>query len=153
MVPVIRIDDEVFAALQKRAVPLVDTPNTVLRGLLGLSIASQEKRPRTAFRRDLGRKEGATPRETFRAPILRTLSALEGRAETATVLKGVEKIMGKNLTSADKESLPSGQRLRWRENAEWERYHMVRDGLLQSGSPRGIWEITDQGRTFLEARP
>ncbi|UGQ11287.1 hypothetical protein LO772_31545 [Yinghuangia sp. ASG 101] len=32
----IRVDDDVFAALQERAVPLVDTPNSVLRKLLGL---------------------------------------------------------------------------------------------------------------------
>ena len=151
--PVIRIDQEVFEALQKRAVPLVDTPNSALRKLLGLSDASENKRSLTTFRREMRRMEGATARETYRGPILRALSAVGGEAETATVLKRVEQIMGNNLTSADKESLPSGQRLRWQENAEWERYHMVTDGLLQSGSPRGIWEITDQGRRFLEARP
>ena len=36
MPPVIRIDDNVFQYLQKQAVPLVDTPNDVLRRLLGL---------------------------------------------------------------------------------------------------------------------
>ena len=34
--PVIRIDDEVWKELQRRAVPLIDTPNSVLRKLLGL---------------------------------------------------------------------------------------------------------------------
>jgi len=34
--PTIRIDDEVFAGLQEKATPLVDTPNTVLRRMLGL---------------------------------------------------------------------------------------------------------------------
>lgn len=34
--PVIRIDDEVWEGLQKRAAPLVDTPNSVLRKLLEL---------------------------------------------------------------------------------------------------------------------
>ncbi|WP_137233866.1 DUF4357 domain-containing protein [Streptomyces sp. BPSDS2] len=32
----IRVDDDVFAALQKRAEPFTDTPNSVLRRLLGL---------------------------------------------------------------------------------------------------------------------
>ncbi len=36
MPPVIRIDDDVFQYLQRQAVPLVDTPNDVLRRLLGL---------------------------------------------------------------------------------------------------------------------
>lgn len=36
IMPTIRIDDEVFARLQEGATPLVDTPNTVLRRILGL---------------------------------------------------------------------------------------------------------------------
>lgn len=36
--PVVRIDDEVWKELQKRAEPLVDSPNTVLRKIFGLDI-------------------------------------------------------------------------------------------------------------------
>ena len=35
--PVIRVDEEVWRELQRRAVPLVDTPNSVLRRMLGLT--------------------------------------------------------------------------------------------------------------------
>jgi hypothetical protein len=38
----IRIDPEVWLALQKRAVPFVETPNDVLRRLLGLGIRSKD---------------------------------------------------------------------------------------------------------------
>ena len=31
MVPTIRVDDDVYGALQKRAEPFVDTPNTVIQ--------------------------------------------------------------------------------------------------------------------------
>jgi hypothetical protein len=44
--PVIRVDDEVWRELQKRAEPLVDTPNSVLRKLLGLTgdkVGGEEK--------------------------------------------------------------------------------------------------------------
>jgi len=44
--PVIRIDDEVWKELQRRAEPLVDTPNSVLRKLLGFMedrISNEEK--------------------------------------------------------------------------------------------------------------
>ena len=40
--PVIRIDDEVWKELQKRAIPLIDTPNSVLRKLLGLEDAKMD---------------------------------------------------------------------------------------------------------------
>jgi len=36
--PVIRVDDEVWNELQRRAEPLVDTPNSVLRKILGLTV-------------------------------------------------------------------------------------------------------------------
>lgn len=35
--PVIRVDDKVWNELQRRAEPLVDTPNSVLRRILGLT--------------------------------------------------------------------------------------------------------------------
>ena len=34
----IKVDDEVFEYLQRKAVPLVDTPNSVLRRVLFLSL-------------------------------------------------------------------------------------------------------------------
>ncbi len=39
--PVIEIDDEVWGELQRKAVPLVDTPSTVLRRILGLDSQKQ----------------------------------------------------------------------------------------------------------------
>jgi hypothetical protein len=44
--PVIRVDDEVWKELQRRAEPLVDTPNSVLRKMLGLTgdkVSNEEK--------------------------------------------------------------------------------------------------------------
>lgn len=40
--PVIRIDDEVWKELQKRATPLIDTPNSVLRKSLGLEASKTD---------------------------------------------------------------------------------------------------------------
>lgn len=44
--PVIRVDDEVWKELQRRAEPLVDTPNSVLRKILGFTegkVSNEEK--------------------------------------------------------------------------------------------------------------
>jgi hypothetical protein len=46
---IIRVDAEVFAALQSRARPFLDTPNDVLRKILRLS--EKEKHMKTAVRR------------------------------------------------------------------------------------------------------
>lgn len=54
---VIRVDDDVFEALQQRAEPLIDTPNDVLRRLLKLP--RKDQMPATATRRsrsDTGRR-------------------------------------------------------------------------------------------------
>lgn len=40
---VIRVDDDVYAELQKRAQPFVDTPNDVLRRVLGLNAPGSER--------------------------------------------------------------------------------------------------------------
>ena len=40
--PVVRVDEEVWRELQKRAEPLVDTPNSVLRKTLGLGGTTTE---------------------------------------------------------------------------------------------------------------
>ncbi len=50
----IEIDDDVFAALQEHAEPLVDAPNDVLRRLLGLDGDAQD-------RRSAGRSSTSTP--------------------------------------------------------------------------------------------
>jgi restriction endonuclease Mrr len=62
----------------------------------------------------------------------------------------LEKVKGR-LTDADREKLPSGTDVRWRNTAAWERFKMVEDGLLKSDSPRGTWELTEAGMAAAEA--
>ena len=41
MTPTIRVDDEVYVLLQERGEAFVDTPNTVLRRILGLTVSGE----------------------------------------------------------------------------------------------------------------
>jgi restriction endonuclease Mrr len=50
-----------------------------------------------------------------------------------------------HLSPVDEERLPSGNGYRWHRKANWERYYMVREGLLRDDSPQGIWELTETG--------
>lgn len=107
---------------------------------------------RGSGRKNLGRipKGTKTPAEAFRVPILRALSEMGGSAQIGRVLDRVEQMMLGLLRPVDREGLPSDpQQPRWRNTAQWERLAMVKDGLLRSDSPRGVWEITDAGRRFL----
>jgi restriction endonuclease Mrr len=54
-------------------------------------------------------------------------------------------------TEADMETLQSGRDTRWLNYAIWERFRMVKKGLLKPKSQSGVWEITDDGRAYLKS--
>lgn len=141
----IKIDDEVWHALQKRAIAFEDTPNSVLRRLLHLDKTTNRNNSISRIAR--GTK---TQQKAFREPILKTLYELGGSAEVSKVLERVEVLMKNVLKDVDYQLLPDGKTFRWRNTAEWERHDMVRDGLLSKNSPRGIWELTEKGAAAAE---
>lgn len=91
-----------------------------------------------------------TPRQAFRISILEVLIELRGKGKVNEILEKVEIKMKKVLKPVDYEKLPSGVMIRWQNTAQWERYIMVQDGLLRSDSPKGTWEITDEGKRLLK---
>lgn len=146
--PTIRIDDEVWGELKQRAIPLEDTPNDVLRRVLGLESDKAGRKQRAGTR-----KQGAAPTRKgkpphkFREPILLALSDLGGSAQEKDVLDRVEQTIAQQLDDIDRELLASGrsQKPRWRMSAREERRIMAKKGLLKKDCPRGIWELTDEG--------
>ena len=96
------------------------------------------------------RKGLRTPDDDFRIPVLQSLVELGGGADLWDVLEKVQETMENKLNKYDKEPLPSNpNQKRWQNTAQWCRNSMVNDGLLSSNSPRGVWEITDEGRKYL----
>jgi hypothetical protein len=104
-------------------------------------------------RRDFGRLQRGirTPEETFRLPILQTLVKMGGSGLAREVLTQVEKLLRQDLSETDYETLPSTPNTpRWSNTAQWARNSMVHEGLLRDDSPRGTWEISEQGREYLQ---
>jgi hypothetical protein len=93
-----------------------------------------------------------TPEREYRIPILVALMEMGGRGRVKDILKRVEATMKDKLTKTDYEKLPSGTYVRWVNYAMWERLNMINDGLLEKGSPRGVWEITEKGKLYLSER-
>lgn len=91
----------------------------------------------------------STPQETYRLPILWVLEEMGGRGRTSEVLDRVGEIMNDQLNKWDRQMLPSGDNIRWRNKAQWARNTMVKEDLLASDSPRGVWEISEKGRAVL----
>jgi len=75
---------------------------------------------------------------------------LGGAGKRDEVLNLVESAVADSLTERDREAMPSRPfEQRWRNTASWARKHMINEGLLERGSPTGIWEISDKGRRLL----
>ncbi|GBC77825.1 hypothetical protein HRbin08_01307 [bacterium HR08] len=92
-----------------------------------------------------------TPEDAFRRLILEVLVELGGRAPMSEVLDRVEKKMEGRLTPHDYKPLPSDPKtIRWRNTAQWCRNTLVREGLMKGDSPRGVWEISEEGRGALQ---
>ncbi|MFC1983035.1 winged helix-turn-helix domain-containing protein, partial [Chloroflexota bacterium] len=141
--------------LKRWAVPLEDTSEDAVRKVLD---AAEERlkyhqSPSRNHRTEIPtqpkgkklRKGQKTPQQAYRLPILEALSELGGRASTRDVLKIIEEKMKPILIDVDYQKLPSGVDIRWRNTAQWERWALVKDGLLKAGSPDGIWELSDKG--------
>ncbi len=161
--PVVRVSDETWAALKKWAEPLEDSPDDVIRRLLEFAERAsdeadsdgQRHAPRfdparidpahiDRDRRPLRRTRGVTPQKEFREPVLDALVELGGSAPAKRVLELVERHMRSVMTDGDYEELRSGGP-RWHKAANWARYVLARDGLVRRNSPRGTWELSDEG--------
>lgn len=107
----------------------------------------------TESRRNLGRlRRGLrTPEDAYYRPILRVLEHRGGSGQVGDALEEVREEMKGILRDVDFEPLASdSHNPRWRNAAQWARNSMVNEGLLKSGSPRGVWEITEKGREYLK---
>jgi Mrr N-terminal domain len=161
----IEVDDDVFALIQGEAEPLVDDANSSLRRLLGLDGGETGKRStsetlaRLKERRDvtMGRRKSGVvgapraplgsllPEEAYRGPILLELLKRGGTGSAKEITDAVGKRVVDELTDRDKEQLTSGD-IRWRARVQFTRLRMKEDGLIKSGSKRGVWELSDTGR-------
>src|SRR5262245_51375934 len=119
---VIRVDEDVYKALQKRATPLEDTPSSVIRRL----IEEIETHPEDTAEKHAGdkrppvRSADRTPQQAFRRPILETLVQMGGRGSVEAVLNEVYAKMKRQLSRFDHTSISTGEE-RWRVYARWAR--------------------------------
>lgn len=139
--PVVRISEELFKEVQKYAEPLVDSFETALRKALGL----RSQKPVGPNEHGQSR---LTPPKDFWKPLLEVLVDRGGRASRAEVHKAVENKMKDRLTPGDYEQNLDGT-AKWSKQLDYQRLAMVHEGLLESNSPRGAWEITGSGHRWL----
>lgn len=154
MSPVIEIDDEVFAFLQQlvRRLAGLDAAGQEVPVTEAIDAAAPDTRPRIVdvLLPDTGRAApGLILREAaYERPVLDYLEQQPlGRAPSRTVINAVGEYLESRglLTDMDKKRLNSGE-IRWRARAAFARKHLKERGDLDGNAPRGIWQITNQGR-------
>jgi hypothetical protein len=143
----IEIDDDIYESLQSLAIPFVETnPNMVIRRIVERYTGSKSKTvplfPKTK-RRASRRGFGKLSSIYYREPIIEALKELGGSANVYDVLDLVYQKVKDQLTEIDLSETLTGNK-RWWNTAQWERHLMVKDGLVKSDSPRGIWELNPQ---------
>ena len=94
-------------------------------------------------------KEPLTPQSEFTLPLLETLVQAGGSLRVSEAIRRIGEKLGGQLTPADRQSIKSGQ-IRWQNRAQWQRLRLLRQGYLASDSPRGVWEITENGRRLYQ---
>ena len=173
--PVIRIDDEVFAELQRGAKPFVDTPNMVLRRLLQIDVGERSSGADAAMPIDRGSAPeagsngepilssgGVPPTEGvqngFRRATAGDLLPQEAYFDpiiqsvyelggSASSRRVIDHVLPKIRTRLLQRDFEPTRRgdVRWRNRAQWARMTLVERGYLVSDSPRGIWELSESG--------
>lgn len=161
----ITVDDEVYAALEGNAKPFVDTPNSVLRRVLGLpdrdvdsgpqaeSPVSSPRKRRSSKKQSVSRrtrlpKGELLPESEYELPILQSILERGGAAPAADVIEDVGRALASRLTEADHTLNESGL-VRWKSRTQFARLNLVKSGDLDKNSPRGTWRISESGRARL----
>lgn len=111
-----------------------------------------ERGPRGKRSVSRSRRLDRTQEREFRCPILQALDELGGRAHAHEEVRPlVQSKMDGKLRPDDHAPVPSTGEPRWWVAAKYEKKHMVMESppLMNPSSPRGWWEITQDGREYL----
>jgi len=84
------------------------------------------------------------PESAYELPIMKALADRGGRAPAREVVAAVGEMVDDRLTDLDKQELEAGGQ-RWESRVQFTRLRLKEQGILKSGSPRGVWELAESG--------
>jgi len=144
--PTIRIDQDVFEGLQQLAKPFVDSPSMVIRRLLeerGVlrAAAKAPKSVRLA-------PHALTPQAIYEDYLLYILAKdFDGQGHKRDVTHAIVKRMMKDgfIGAADQELVSTGE-TKAENTITWARNALKQRGCISRAAPRGMWELTAEGK-------
>jgi len=141
--PVIRVSEAVMEILKKFAIPLEDTPDSVLRRILQEYIRIKNGRnDELSDNSSLPKKRIplGKSKQRYAQWIIASLKSQGGRARAKEVIGNIEKLFGNEFSEEERKRLKSGKP-RWMKNVNSARVEMVKQGSLNK-TRYGIWELT-----------
>ena len=87
-----------------------------------------------------------TPELLYLFLILNILIKAGGSAERCRVLDTIKRDYKHFLSGKDLSEYQSGHGERWKNHISFAREHLKEVEYLRKDSPRGLWEVTDEGR-------
>ena len=143
----IEIQDDLYEKLEELAIPFKETtPNIVLNRIISHYLSCDKRndlagdKPRRRF---VTRKYGKLQHEHYRIPIIEALQASGGRGISSEIIEIVFAKVKDKLNEIDYTKTSTGI-IRWQNTLRCQRNQMVKEGILKSDSPRGIWELNPE---------
>lgn len=124
---------------------LVDEFEDLAKGLKEQNCRENNPRGTTKPRGKRSRSP-RTDKKILRENIIKALRTLGNRARVSDIFDEMERQLAGKLLPGDLAVRQDGKTIVWRNNAQWERLRMTRDGTLCSDSPNGIWELSEKYR-------
>ncbi len=140
----IRLATEVDAKSQKEQplIRLYDGLEAVLKDLRRRIGRTENQTSSLKPRRKRSRLP-KTSNDTLRTCIINALQKFGGRARLSSIFEDVELQLKDQFLPADLDKVQNGKQPVWKNNLQWERLRMVKEGILRSDSPNGIWELSE----------
>lgn len=163
MSKIIRISEDVYTAIQKSAIPLEDTPDSVLRrwaeklGYLrdsnvgGRPVISGGIQSKGGYIRENPPKNIESITEIgVISYLIKYLQDMGGSARTKDAELGVFKMLEKVFRQEHYQINHKDGTPRWKKYIHWARDKAKNRGLIKkpNESGRGIWELTEKGQNY-----
>ena len=143
----VQLTDATFGRLQRLAVPLVDTLESVIVRLADFwdgghnHADSADTQPQMEQPKDDAKQ---LPQKAYREPLIEAMYELGGRANSRQATELVGKKVASLLGPADRKVRPDGKQ-KWENLVHWNRQNLKDEGLFRSNLGYDSWELSEEG--------